>query len=126
MGDGYFALDTNALAWDVVPAPEVDSEFLLKTCKVDDETGMAIWKVRYPAGHTASSHWHSCAHGIYVLDGILRTHAGEYGPGAFVWFPEGLVQSHGATEANDVTFLFITNKQFDIHFTHIEGEPQPR
>lgn len=124
--DDYFALDTNAVAWDVVPVPELDSKFLLKVCKVDAETGMAIWKVRYPAGHMAVSHWHGCAHGIYVLDGILRTHDGDHGPGSFVWFPEGLVQSHGATQENDVTILFITNKEFDIHFTHLEGEPQPR
>jgi hypothetical protein len=29
---------------------------------------------------------------------------------------------HGAQSDNDVTFLFITNKPFDIHFTHIKGE----
>lgn len=28
---------------------------------------------------------------------------------------------HGATDENDVTFLFITNKTFDIHYEHIEG-----
>ena len=25
----------------------------------------------------------------YVLDGILKAHAGSFGPGSFVWFPEG-------------------------------------
>ena len=123
MNDGYFALDTNKIAWDIMDVPEINGKFPLKTCKVDEKTGVAIWKVKYPAGYTTISHWHSCSHGIYVLDGVLRTHAGEYGPGTFVWFPEGMVQSHGATETDDVTFLFITNKPFDIHFTHLEGQP---
>ncbi|SCB36345.1 cupin domain-containing protein [Rhizobium hainanense] len=123
MDHGYFALDTNSMAWDILEVPEINGKLPLKTCKVDEETGVAIWKIKYPAGYTTVSHWHNCSHGIYVLDGILRTHAGEYGPGTFVWFPEGTIQSHGATEIDDVTFLFITNKSFDIHFTHLEGAP---
>jgi hypothetical protein len=59
---------------------------------------------------------------MYVLEGVLVTSAGNFGPGNFVWFPEGTTMFHGAQSDNDVTFLFITNKPFDIHFTHIEGE----
>jgi hypothetical protein len=51
------------------------------------------------------------------LDGILQTHAGSFGPGGFVWFPEGMEMEHGATQDNDVTFLFIANKPLDIHYT---------
>jgi len=29
---------------------------------------------------------------------------------------------HGAQSDNGVTLLFFTNKPFDIHFTHIEGD----
>lgn len=58
---------------------------------------------------------------MYVLDGVLWTRAGEFGPGIFVWFPEGTTMLHGATDENDVTFLFIKNKTFDIHYEHIEG-----
>jgi quercetin dioxygenase-like cupin family protein len=29
-------------------------------------------------------HTHPCTHGIYVLEGTLVTHDGEYGPGNFV------------------------------------------
>jgi quercetin dioxygenase-like cupin family protein len=60
-------------------------------------------------------HHHPCGHGIYVLDGTLNTHMGTYGPGNFVWFPEGGIMEHGATADADCTFLFITNKTFDIH-----------
>jgi hypothetical protein len=53
---------------------------------------------------------------MYVLEGTLVTHEGRYGPGHFVWFPEGNVMEHGATAEQDVTVLFVTNKPFDIHY----------
>jgi hypothetical protein len=30
---------------------------------------------------------------------------------------------HGATATEDVTFLFITNKPFDIHFVGDDSDP---
>jgi hypothetical protein len=33
-----------------------------------------------------------------------------------VWFPEGMTMQHGATQTEDVTVLFITNKKFEIHY----------
>ncbi|MBL8219091.1 MAG: hypothetical protein JNL62_07670, partial [Bryobacterales bacterium] len=42
--------------------------------------------------------------------------AGSYGPGHFVWFPEGETMEHGATAEQDVVVLFITNKPFEIHY----------
>ncbi len=53
---------------------------------------------------------------MYILEGTLVTHAGNYGPGTFVWFPEATMMEHGATAAADVTVLFITNKPFEIHY----------
>jgi hypothetical protein len=53
---------------------------------------------------------------MYVLEGTLLTHAGQFGPGSFVWFPEGLAMEHGATPDRDVIVLFITNKPFEIHY----------
>ena len=53
---------------------------------------------------------------MYVLDGVLVTHQGEFGPGSWVWFPEGGWMQHGATAKSDVTVLFITNKKFDIKY----------
>jgi quercetin dioxygenase-like cupin family protein len=53
---------------------------------------------------------------MYVLEGTLQTGSGMYGPGSFVWFPEGIEMEHGATAEADVTVLFITNKPFDIHY----------
>jgi len=53
---------------------------------------------------------------MFVLEGTLSTQEGRYGPGNFVWFPEGTVMEHGATAEHDVTVLFITNKRFEIHY----------
>src|SRR4029453_14750218 len=51
----------------------------------------------------------------------LKTHAGIFGPGNFVWFPEGMLMEHGATEDGAVTTLFITNKPFDIRLALRDG-----
>lgn len=58
---------------------------------------------------------------MYVLDGKLNTSRGQFGPGEFVWFPEGERMFHGATGENDVIFLFIINKPFDIAFEPVES-----
>lgn len=59
---------------------------------------------------------------MYVLDGVLVTSDGSFGPVSFVWFPEGKIMFHGAQDDNDVTFLFITDKAFDVNYTHLEGD----
>lgn len=83
---------------------------------IDPDTGMEVRIVRYPKGFINPLHTHHCAHGMYVLEGTLQTHEGRYGPGHFLWFPEGDQMEHGATAEQDVTVLFITNKPFDIHY----------
>ncbi len=117
-----FSIDTNRQPWERRDLAEIGASFFVKPLIVDGETGMRVTKICYKAGFTNTSHWHNCAHGMYVLDGVLVTSAGSFGPGNFVWFPEGVTMFHGAQADNDVTFLFFTNKLFDIHFTHIEGE----
>jgi hypothetical protein len=59
---------------------------------------------------------------MFVLSGTLRTHKGDFGPGSFVWFPEGMTMYHGATADSDCLMLFITNKPFNIRYT-FENEP---
>jgi hypothetical protein len=41
-----------------------------------------------------------------------------------VWFPEGGIMEHGATQDEDCTFLFITNKAFAIHYVGDENDPE--
>ena len=109
-------IDSNALPWEERPNDKIGRALYRKNLIVDPDTGMEVRLVRYPAGAVNPSHTHPCAHGMYVLEGTLVTHAGEYGPGHFVWFPEGMLMEHGATAKQDVTVLFITNKPFEIHY----------
>jgi len=110
------AIDSNALPWEERPNEKIGRSLFRKNLIIDEDTGMEIRLVRYPAGAINPCHTHPCAHGMYVLEGTLVTHDGSYGPGHFVWFPEGSIMEHGATAGQDVTVLFITNKPFEIHY----------
>jgi quercetin dioxygenase-like cupin family protein len=110
------AIDTDALPWEERFNEKIGCALYRKNLIEDIETGMEVRLVRYPAGIVNPQHTHPCAHGMFVLEGKLITHEGEYGPGNFVWFPEGLVMEHGATAERDVVVLFITNKRFEIHY----------
>ena len=108
-------VDTLSEAWQDFPLPAINAHLEFIPLLNDPETGVLVAKIVYRAGFTNTWHTHPCGHGIYVLDGTLNTHQGTFGPGSFVWFPEGGTMEHGATEDADCTFLFITNKAFDIH-----------
>jgi len=110
------AVDSNTLPWEERFNERIGRSLYRKNLHIDAETGMEIRLVRYPAGIINPRHTHPCAHGMYVLEGTLVTHAGQYGPGSFVWFPEGEVMEHGASNSGDVTVLFITNKPFRIDY----------
>jgi len=114
--DEHFSIDTNETPWVKVPIAELNHQLPLKPLYEDPRSGASASKIKYEAGFTNTWHSHGTGHGMYVLDGILRTSKGDYGPGEFVWFPEGARMFHGATEENDVTFIFVTNKHFDIHY----------
>ena len=113
---GYFALDANALAWEPRINPHLPATIFRKVLHTDPETGVFFQLVRYPRGVVNPSHTHPCAHAIYVLEGTLITHKGTYGPGTFVWFPEGEVMEHGASADSDVTVMLVSNKPFAIHY----------
>lgn len=115
------SFDTNIMPWGTLRIEELNHDLPIKLLVDDPDTGMTVMKVVYEAGFTNTWHRHNCAHGMYVLDGVLKTHTGSYGPGSFVWFPEGELMHHGATDDNDVTLLFITNKVFDIRFEQPGG-----
>lgn len=123
MSNTIVALDTNAMGWGDMHVEDIDAHLPVKGLVSCPDTGMSVTKIVYRAGFTNIEHWHNCSHGIYVLDGVFRTDGKDYGPGCFVWFPERSVHSHGAGDATDVTFLFITNKAFDINYSHLAGAP---
>jgi quercetin dioxygenase-like cupin family protein len=110
------AIDTATMPWEERYQEFLGKSNFRKQLLQDPDTGMEIKVLRYPAGFTTTWHTHHCAHGMYVLEGTLVTHAGTFGPGGFVWFPEGMRMEHGATAETDVVMLFITNKRFDIQF----------
>src|ERR1043166_7231337 len=115
-GSPFFAIDTNQRPLEERFCEQIGKAIFRKELYSDPETGMEVRLVRYPAGVINPLHTHPCAHGMYVLEGTLVTHSGQYGPGHFVWFPEGSLMEHGATAEQDVTVLFITNKPFEIHY----------
>ncbi len=108
--------DTSSLPSQERPNPRIGMSSYRKLLHEDGETGVTVLLNFYPKGYVTKWHTHPCAHGMYVLEGILKTHEGVYGPGSFVWFPEGIVAEHGATAETDVLTLFITNKRFDIQY----------
>lgn len=117
--------DSSRMPWAMFVVPQIGAEIPSKELFSDPDTGMQVFLLRYAAGFTNVWHTHTHGHGMYVLDGVLKTHRGEYGPGSFVWFPEGGWMEHGATEDNDVTFLFITNKPFAICYESDPEHPYP-
>ena len=111
------AFDSNAMDWLELPIEQLGRILTLNPVTSDPDTGMSCMLLRYDAGFINPWHTHDCAHGMYVLSGTLRTHKGDFGPGSFVWFPEGMTMYHGATEESDCLILFITNKPFTIRYT---------
>lgn len=116
MPSQLIAIDANAQPWEERFNEHLGRALYRKNLVTDEDTGMEVRLVRYPAGVINTLHTHPCAHGMYVLEGSLATHAGIFGPGHFVWFPEGTRMEHGATAEADVVVLFITNKPFEIHY----------
>jgi len=116
------SVDTNTMPWGENYIEQLQAGIPVKQLIDDPDTGMSVLKIKYVAGFTNVWHRHNCSHGMYVLDGILKTHAGDFGPGSFIWFPEGMLMEHGATQDNDVTLLFITNKPFDIRYAFEDEE----
>jgi quercetin dioxygenase-like cupin family protein len=114
--NGITAIDTQAMPWEARFNDRIGCALFRKELYTDPETGALVRLVRYPAGVINPKHTHPCGHGMYVLEGKLVTHNGTFGPGTFVWFPEGEVMEHGASAEGDVTVLFVTNKSFRIDY----------
>ncbi len=113
----FHAIQTSDLStWDTVFNPKMGAEIGRLMLRTEPETGAEIRMIRYPMGVVNPAHTHPCGHGIFVLDGVLRTHKGDFGPRTWVWFPKGEIMEHGATEDGDVIGVFITDGEFDIFY----------
>ena len=117
----FYALKVADLPWEERFNEKLQRALFRKELLDDHETGVVIRLVRYPAGVVNPLHTHPCGHGIYVLEGKLATHKGTFGPGSFVWFPEGAPMEHGATPEGDAVVLFVTNKAFRIDYVESGG-----
>jgi quercetin dioxygenase-like cupin family protein len=115
----FLAIDTTQMPWEERFSDQIGKAIFRKELFSDPDTGMLVRIVRYPAGVINPTHTHPCGHGMYVLEGTLVTHQGSFGPGSFVWFPEGERMEHGASPDADVVVVFITNKPFRIDY--VEG-----
>ncbi|MDO4647585.1 MAG: cupin domain-containing protein [Eubacteriales bacterium] len=114
------AFHMDQMEWLKIHDEITNKDFFDKRMISADDEGVMINFSKYPAGYYKPKHTHHCSHGIYVISGKLRTDQGIYGPGSFVWHPEGYAASHGATDEEDCVFLFVSNKPFDITFVDEE------
>ena len=97
-----------------MPWTDLGGGHLDKAMVTEPKTGMLVNVSFYPRGYRMGWHRHSCAHGMYIIEGSMETSLGIVRKGEFVWFPAGVAMDHGATALEDCTFLFITNAPFDI------------
>ena len=102
------------MQWIPMHDDATPGDFFDKPLPVDEKLGLCV--TRYPKGYYKTWHRHEMGHGIFVLEGKLRTEDGVYGPGSFVWFPKGMVTRHGATDEEDCLFLFVSATQGAIEF----------
>lgn len=109
-------MDLDRMPWNYRPTSTTGKIFGKKQMLLDEETGMEINYMHYPAGFTTIKHRHPAGHGLFVLEGQLLTDGKLYGPGTFVWYPEGIETDHGATEYEDLKCLLISNKAFSIEY----------
>ena len=72
------------IEWSERLMTQIGRPFHVKRLLDEPETGMSVTLLRYPAGLINPHHTHPCGHGMYVLEGKLVTHRGEFGPGTFV------------------------------------------
>ncbi len=114
--NSYYTIDTFAQEWDESFNEKLGVNLGRLMLREDPANGAEIRMIRYPAGVVNPEHTYPCGHGIFVLDGTLKTHKGEYGTGTWVWFPKGEVMEHGATADADVVGIFITDGAFEINY----------
>ena len=112
----FRSVDPAMVGWREVPLPSKQNLYT-KTLLADAQTATGVDILRYPAGVVTPVHTHPHGHGMYILQGKLVTNHGTFGPGMFVWFPEGEAIFHGAAAEQDTVVLFIRHEPFDINFT---------
>lgn len=67
------SFQTSDMVWKPEMAETLHRNFVVKYLVGDPDTGMEVLVVRYPAGMVIPLDTHPCAHGMYVLEGVLAT-----------------------------------------------------
>lgn len=111
----FVSVDPSAIAWSELPMPNKQSLYR-KTLFANVQNATGVDLLRYPAGVVTPVHTHPHGHGMYVLQGTLVTNRGTFGPGMFVWFPDGEQIYHGATKDAETVVLFVRHEPFQINF----------
>lgn len=119
-------LDTNRMPWQVCPTSTDKKVFGQKQLIQDPDIGMESALYEYPAGFTTYMHTHPCGHGHFILEGQMKVNQSYYGPGTFIWYPEGCVAEHGATAFEHAKVLMFSNKPFKVNYCKDEADRQSR
>lgn len=109
-------VDVNCMPWFYRATSTNGKFFGKKAVLLDEATGVQINYMNYPAGFTTYKHRHPAGHGFFVFSGQLQSGDHLYGPGTFIWYPEGYITDHGATAYEDLICLQISNKSFSIEY----------
>ena len=80
----------------------------------DPDTGAEHYIVEYPAGMRATSHTHTAAQTIIVLQGQLNANGQQLGPGGYAHFPGGAVMHHEPAAEVGCTFVSIFDGPLDV------------
>ena len=116
MAKNFTSVNSCQMEWEEEPIAHTQGSLFKKILARDEETGVLVQLVKYPAGFINPNHIHTCAHGVYVLKGIFHTSRGDFAAGSFVWFPEGEIMWHGTIKDQEAELLFITNKEFTVSY----------
>src|SRR3954451_15742964 len=66
------SVDSSRAPWEMLHIAQTGADIPHKPLFHDDETGTTVLLIRYAAGFTNTWHTHPCAHGMLVLDGVLK------------------------------------------------------
>lgn len=108
----YF--DTKNLPWETIMDEHQEKQFQDMKLILNEDSGLLVNLSINPKGYYKAKHVHECSHGILVLKGTFKTDEGEFGPGTFIWYPEGTVMSHGATDREECIFLYIQDQKGEL------------
>lgn len=109
-------IDVKGMPWFYRATSTDGKIFGKKGLVLDDETGIQINYMNYPAGFTTYNHKHTAGHCFFVFSGQLQSGGNYYGPGTFIWYPQGCITDHGASAYEDLICLQISNKSFAIEY----------